>query len=191
MGPGPRCALASFVMLLAGCATPPHAETATGAKPPPSGPYFMDVGETTFLVSRRSMSLERLQGEADAIVAELDRAASAAGLQRGGPLHMFYYGCSGDRAAAFDFEVGLPVVDPPPDPPTGFAWKKTAAFACLAARHVGSMADLRTEYASLYRRAWFAGRKPSGENREVYSRWEGFASSRTEAEIQVGLCPER
>lgn len=102
---------------------------------------------------------------------------------------MFYFGCTGDPTATFDLEVGLPVSSPPADPPVGFSWKKAAAFPCLAVRHVGSMADVKGVYASLYRRAWFAGRKPSGENREVYTVWDGFASSRTEAEIQVGLRP--
>ncbi|GEM_PF-7004560 len=183
-----RCILAaSYLVAMAGCASlPPPTEA-----PAPGAPFQRDVPETTLLVLHRRLSLRQLWTEADGLVAEVDRAIEASGLKRTGPLQMLYVGCKGDPEELFDYEVGFPVEAASSDPPAGLSWRKAAAFSCLAVRHVGSMVDCRSTYASLYRSLFFSRRAPSGENREVYTRWEGFASDRTETEIQVGLRPVR
>ena len=141
-------------------------------------PYFYLRETVTF------HTIERTVAKA---IADLQAAANSGRVRFEGPPVLRYVPATAELSKAFVVEIGFPVSRDTAPFGRFRVRRETQRFECAVVKFTGPGTLIDKAYDELIPAIEAAGLEMQDEAREVYLRWDGFASPRNEVLVAIGV----
>ncbi len=182
------------LMCAAAAAQTPTTKPAAAKAASPAGPAFVVTpmrvqelqGAGTFVYVESETTFAGLKETIAKLMKPLDEAMNSGKFQPGSPMIFVYTGVAGDMSKPFTLQIGMPARSSA-TAAGEIKVRKLEPLRSATLVYSGSVMDIPSAYQQLYTNLFPAGLMPAGENREIYTYWEGPESVNNVVVIQVGV----